>query len=121
MLILFFFSFAAGVVTILSPCVLPVLPILLSGAVGPGRAKPVGVVSGFILSFTFFTLTLSTVVRLTGVSADDLRFASILILASLGFFLIVPALQLKFEILASRFLSGRKGATDIGAGFFQEY
>ncbi len=117
MLILVVFAFAAGFVTILSPCVLPVLPILLSGSVGPGRARPLGIVAGFIASFTFFTLALSALVRLTGLSADALRLFSILMLALLGLFLVVPALQLGFEVFTAKLLPNRRGAS-VGSGFF---
>ena len=59
MILLILFSFLAGVVTILSPCILPVLPIILSSSIGgkdTGKSRPLGVVTGFIASFTFFTL-----------------------------------------------------------------
>ncbi len=49
MTVLLLFAFASGVVTILSPCILPVLPILLSGGLSGGRARPFGVMStGYI-------------------------------------------------------------------------
>lgn len=88
----------AGVVTILSPCILPILPIILSST----GTKPLGVVTGFVLSFTFFTLFLSTIVRLIGIPADTLRFVSVLIIAGFGISLLVPKFQLFLEILFSK-------------------
>lgn len=109
MLLLAAFSFLAGVVTILSPCIFPVLPIILTGAVTKGRRRPWGIVSGFVVSFAFFTLALATVVRSTGLSADALRLVSIVFLALFGLFLFIPRLQLLFENIANRFLPRQAG------------
>ncbi|MDA1061052.1 MAG: hypothetical protein O3B47_04630 [bacterium] len=103
MYILIGFAFLAGVVTILSPCILPVLPIVLSGATVGSKKYPLGVVAGFIASFTFFTLFLTTLVSLTGVSANFLRYLSIIIILLFGLVLIIPKLTLYFEILVSKF------------------
>lgn len=99
MLLLIIFSFIAGIVTVLSPCILPVLPIVLSGSVTGGKKRPFGIVTGFILSFTFFTLFLSTIVQATGISADLLRTFSIVIIGTFGVFLIFPQAQGIFEKL----------------------
>jgi len=88
MLILIFFALAAGIVTILSPCILPVLPIVLSGSIITGRRRPFAIFTGFILSFTFFTLFLSAIVRATGLPPDTLRTLAILIIAIFGISLI---------------------------------
>lgn len=99
MILLTLFAFLAGVVTILSPCILPVLPIILSSS---GKLHPLGVVIGFVSSFTFFTLFLSTVVRISGIPADLLRFLSVTIIAGFGLSLLVPQLQMLAEKLFFR-------------------
>ena len=53
MILLIGFAFLAGIVTVLSPCILPVLPIVLSGTIDGDKKKPLGIITGFILSFTF--------------------------------------------------------------------
>ena len=68
MLLLILFAFLAGIVTILSPCILPILPVVLSGSVGGGKRRPFGIVAGFVASFTFFTLFLSLIVKATGIA-----------------------------------------------------
>lgn len=103
MLLLIAFAFLAGVVTVLSPCILPLLPIILSSADGTGKQKPLGVVIGFVASFTFFTLFLSTIVRLSGIPAESLRFFSIAVLALFGASLLISQIQTQIEILFSRF------------------
>ncbi|TML24246.1 MAG: hypothetical protein E6G28_01210 [Actinobacteria bacterium] len=57
MLLLLGVAFVAGVITAISPCVLPVLPILLAGgAASANRLRPYAIVAGLVVSFTTFTL-----------------------------------------------------------------
>ena len=116
MLLLVIFAFIAGIITILSPCILPILPIVLSGSVGDGKSKPFGIVIGFVLSFTFFTLFLATIVRATGIPADALRSVSIAIMFIFGLSLLVPQFQVLMEKLFSK-LSGRFAAQGRREGF----
>lgn len=102
MIVLIIFAFISGIVTILSPCILPILPILLSGTLSGSKKRPFGIITGFVLSFTFFTLSLATIVKLTGLSADYLRVGSILIIFLFGISLLVPKMQLFIEQLASK-------------------
>lgn len=97
MYILLFFSFLAGIVTVLSPCVLPVLPALLSAGGGKGHLRPLGIICGLIFSFTFFTLTLTAIVHLTGVSPDFLRYIAIALIVIFGLLMIFPTLGEKFS------------------------
>jgi cytochrome c biogenesis protein CcdA/thiol-disulfide isomerase/thioredoxin len=99
------FSFLAGIVTILSPCILPVLPIVLSTTFSGGRAdksRPFGVIVGFVGSFTLFTLFLSTLVELFHFPADALRLASIIIVLVFGVSLLIPQFQILLEQLFAR-------------------
>jgi cytochrome c biogenesis protein CcdA/thiol-disulfide isomerase/thioredoxin len=106
MLLLIGFAFLAGIVTVLSPCILPVLPIVLSSAVDDsGKKRPLGVVIGFVASFTFFTLFLSTLVKISGIPADSLRFVAIVIVGFLGLSLLVPQIQLWIEQAFSKLTS----------------
>ena len=51
MLVLVGFAFIAGMLTILSACVLPIAPVVLSGGLSDAKAPPFGVVTGFVASF----------------------------------------------------------------------
>jgi cytochrome c biogenesis protein CcdA len=102
MLVLVAFAFFSGVITILSPCILPVLPIVLSGSLGKGRAKPIGVIAGFVLSFTLFTLALSAIVQALGISPDAMRYVAVVLIFIFGLVLVVPALNRVFEMGAAR-------------------
>lgn len=58
-MLLFFLSFIAGILTILAPCVLPVLPIIIGGsASSEDKLKPFRIILGLVLSITLFTLLL---------------------------------------------------------------
>ncbi len=121
MILLVAFAFIAGFVTILSPCILPILPIVLSGSIGNGKSRPLGIVTGFVGSFTFFTLTLSYIVKITGTSADGLRTIAIVIIALFGISMITPRFQIWMEGVFSKlagFLPHGKGDTGFVGGVF---
>jgi cytochrome c biogenesis protein CcdA len=63
MALLMLFALVAGAGTALSPCVLPILPAVLSAGVTGGRRRPLGVVTGLALSFTFATVALVYVIN----------------------------------------------------------
>ncbi len=98
MIVLILFAFLGGIITVLSPCILPLLPIILSSTVGgSGKKKPFGIVTGFVVSFTFFTLFLSKLVKATGIPASSLRTFSIIVIGVFGFTLLMPKFQLLIE------------------------
>ncbi len=101
MLILLFFAFISGVITILSPCILPVLPVVLAGSVTGGKARPFGIVIGFIVSFTVFTLTLTAIVQALGIPQDVMRYVAVAVLIIFGLIMLVPWLKERFMILVS--------------------
>jgi cytochrome c biogenesis protein CcdA/thiol-disulfide isomerase/thioredoxin len=93
MAILLFFAFLSGFVTVLSPCVLPVLPIVLSSSAASGKRRPLGVITGLVISFSLFTLLISQIVRLLGLSANTLRIVAVVIIGFLGLSMIIPKLN----------------------------
>lgn len=101
MVLLILFSFLAGFVTVLSPCVLPVLPAILSATVSSGKGRPLGVVLGLIISFSFFTLALTSLVQHLGFSANVLRYSAILIIGFFGLVMILPGLSNLFARVTS--------------------
>ncbi len=86
MLILLGVAFVAGVVTSLSPCVLPVLPLILAGsASSTDRRRPYVIIAGLILSFTIFTLAGGALLSALGLPEDllrDLAIAAMLVMAA---------------------------------------
>jgi cytochrome c biogenesis protein CcdA/thiol-disulfide isomerase/thioredoxin len=106
MALLILFALVAGAGTALSPCVLPILPAVLSAGVTGGRRRPLGVVTGLALSFTFATVALVYVIDALGLPDDIARTLAIVVLFVFGFSLIVPAIGDRVEAFASRLAPG---------------
>jgi cytochrome c biogenesis protein CcdA/thiol-disulfide isomerase/thioredoxin len=117
MALLMLFGFVAGAATALSPCVLPVLPVALSAGATGGRRRPVGIVTGLAVSFTFATVALVYVISALGLPDDLLRTLAIVVLIGFGVVLMVPRLAARVEAAASRF-AGRVGVRSGGEGFW---
>ena len=118
MALLILFGFVAGAGTALSPCVLPVLPIALSAGTTGGRRRPLGIVVGLAVSFTFATVALVYVISALGLPGDLLRKLAIAVLLGFGIMLMVPPLAARVEAAMSRF-AGRAGiAGRVGDGFW---
>ena len=115
MLVLIGIGFLAGVITAISPCVLPVLPIVLAGgATGSGR-RPLAIVAGLVASFTAFTLSAAALLDALGLPQDTLRDAAIALLFVLAATLLVPQLGILLE-RPFAFLTRRRGG-ELGGGF----
>ena len=115
MLILVCFAILAGAGTALSPCVLPVLPALLSaGGVG-GRRRPLGIVLGLSVTFTVTIVGVANVVDGVGLGSDPLRDLAIAVLLGFGLLLFIPGAADRFEARLSRL--ARFGPRDRGDGF----
>ncbi|MDH3225857.1 MAG: cytochrome c biogenesis protein DipZ [Thermoleophilia bacterium] len=93
MLVLVFIAFIAGIATALAPCVLPALPVVIAGASTGGPRRPIGIGLGLVISFTVFTLGLSTALRGIGLGPDALRNIAIGGLLIFGLVLLVPMLD----------------------------
>jgi cytochrome c biogenesis protein CcdA/thiol-disulfide isomerase/thioredoxin len=117
MLLLLGFAVLAGAGTALSPCVLPVLPALLSaGGVG-GKRRPLGVVIGLTVTFTVTIVGIADVVNGVGLGSDPLRDVAVAVLLASGLALLVPGLADRVEAKMSRIGAlGVRGAQDRGDG-----
>jgi cytochrome c biogenesis protein CcdA/thiol-disulfide isomerase/thioredoxin len=117
MALLMLFGFMAGAGTALSPCVLPVLPIALSAGATGGRRRPLGIVVGLAVSFTFATVALVYLISALGLPDDLLRKLAIAVLLAFGVTLMIPPLAARVEAWLSRF-AGRAGAMGSGGDGF---
>jgi cytochrome c biogenesis protein CcdA/thiol-disulfide isomerase/thioredoxin len=118
MALLMLFAFVAGAGTALSPCVLPILPAVLSAGVTGGKRRPLGVVTGLALSFTFATVGLVYVIDVLGLPNGVARDIAIVVLFSFGLCLLVPPIGDRVEAFASRFAPApaRFGGDGFGSG-----
>jgi cytochrome c biogenesis protein CcdA/thiol-disulfide isomerase/thioredoxin len=115
MLVLIVFAFLAGAGTALSPCVLPVLPALLSAGAAGGRRRPLGVVLGLSITFTVTIVGVASVVDGVGLGSDPLRVLAIVVLLGFGLVLLIPSVSARLEAPLSRL--ARFGPKGTGDGF----
>src|SRR6201992_4526911 len=97
MVLLIISGFVAGAATAVSPCVVPVLPIALSAGVTGGRRRPLGVVTGLVVSFTFVLFALVYVINALGLPNDLLRNIAIVVLFGFGIVLLIPPLAAQVD------------------------
>ena len=117
MLILVPIAFAAGVITALTPCILPVLPIVLAGGAGGGtKRRPYAIAAGLVTTFTAFLLAGAWLWGLIGISAKHQIQIGAALLLVLALMLIVPKVGELVE-RPFRFVTRRR-AGDLGGGFF---
>jgi cytochrome c biogenesis protein CcdA/thiol-disulfide isomerase/thioredoxin len=112
-MLLLLISFVAGVLTILAPCVLPVLPVIIGGSVGgtrQDRARPYIIGASLAASVIFFTLLLKVSTLLINLSPDVLNWLSGGLLIALGVVGIFPQwwealmIRLNWQAASQRFL-----------------
>jgi cytochrome c biogenesis protein CcdA/thiol-disulfide isomerase/thioredoxin len=114
MLVLIGIGLAAGFITAISPCVLPVLPIIFAGGATGSRRRPFAIVTGLILSFTAFTLFGVWLLKKLGLPEDLLRNVAIALLFLVAATLLFPKVE---EIVQRPFLRlTRRPSGDLGGG-----
>jgi cytochrome c biogenesis protein CcdA/thiol-disulfide isomerase/thioredoxin len=113
MALLLLLGFLAGVVTAISPCVLPVLPVLLAG--GASGRKPLRIIAGLVISFSVFTLFATWLLTKLGLPLDTLRNLAIAFLFLMAIVLLVPQVALAVERALAPFSRWR--LQNAGGGF----
>ena len=98
--------YVAGVVTLLNPCVLPILPIIIGSALGENRYGPAALAAGLVLSFSIFGFLLLTVGFGIGLDPDAMRLVAAIVLIGAGVLLTVPAAQVAFATATAPLASG---------------
>ena len=94
------FAFLAGVLSILSPCVLPLVPIVLGTAMSQHRLGPLALSAGLALSFTVIGLFVATIGFAAGIDGGVFQTAAAIILVLLGVTLLVPTFGARFATAA---------------------
>jgi len=94
-------AFVAGLLSILSPCVLPLVPIVLGTAVAHHRFGPLALAAGLALSFTLIGLAVAVAGFSLGIDAGSLRAVAAAIMIALGALLLVPAAQARLAAAGS--------------------
>ncbi len=93
-------AFLSGVLSVLSPCVLPLLPIVFGAAAAEHRWGPVALAGGLTLSFTVIGLFVATIGFSIGLDSDFFRGLAAVLFVALGVVLVVPAFQTRLALAA---------------------
>src|SRR6266542_3421462 len=116
MLVLLGIAFLAGVITAVSPCVLPILPIVLAGGASGGHRRPYAIIAGLVTTFVVSILVATYILAKLGLPEDLLRNVSIALLFVIAATLLVPQVGLLLERALAP-LGRRRGTGDLGGGF----
>ncbi len=88
-------AFVAGLLSILSPCVLPLLPIVFGTAASEHRSGPIALAGGVALSFVVIGLFVATVGFSLGLDGNLFRTAAAILMIGIGVVLMMPTLQMR--------------------------
>lgn len=107
---LFFLAMAAGFLTILAPCILPILPFLLGTSGGRSKLRPVMIIVGFVGSFSIIGAAFATAGTFLGIDNATLRTIAVVLLLAFGAALV-------FEPIYDRMMAAIQPAmARLGAG-----
>jgi cytochrome c biogenesis protein CcdA/thiol-disulfide isomerase/thioredoxin len=115
MLIQLGIAFVAGLITAVSPCVLPVLPVVLAGGASGSRRRPYAIIAGLLSSFLVSILFAAWILDRLGLPQDLLREISIGLLFLVAITLLFPQVGALIERPLSRLARGP--SSDLGGGF----
>ena len=93
-------SFAAGALTILSPCVLPLIPIVMGSAAQRDRFGPLALAAGLVISFTLTGFAIAAAGSAIGIDGEVVRAAGAILLIILGLAMLLASGQNLFTRLA---------------------
>jgi cytochrome c biogenesis protein CcdA/thiol-disulfide isomerase/thioredoxin len=114
--LLLVFALIAGAGTAITPCVLPVVPALLSASAAGGRRRPFGIVLGLAITFTIAIVALAQLVQGVGLASGAARTLAIIVLLVFGVVLLIPEVAERVQAPLSRL--ARFGPRTRGDGFW---
>lgn len=112
-------ALVAGVLSVLSPCVLPLLPIVLGAAASERKWGPAALAAGLSVSFVAIGMFVATVGFAVGLDADVFRYLAAVLMIAIGLVLMLPRFQTQLAVASGpianwtdmRFNSMRKGTS----------
>ena len=105
------FSLAAGGLTTLSPCVFPLLPLVLGGSLQGNRLAPLAMGLGMIASFAGIGMALGALGPALGIDSEAVRLAGAALLVAFALVMLVPALGRRFTRWMLPLASGANAAS----------
>ncbi|MGY9010335.1 MAG: cytochrome c biogenesis CcdA family protein, partial [Rhodobacterales bacterium] len=111
------FGYLAGLLTLINPCVLPVLPIVLATSLQADSRAPFALAAGMSISFVLLGLSVSVLGASLGLTNEMISNFAALLMVLFGLFLILPLLSQKFAIATSTI----SGAANLGMSATASY
>ena len=105
------FSLAAGSLTTLSPCVFPILPLVIGGAAQGNPLAPLAMGAGMALSFAAIGMLLGLLGPALGLDGDSVRTAGAALLIAFGLVMLIPALDRRLSALMTPLASSAHSAS----------
>ena len=102
----FVFAYFAGLLTLINPCVLPVLPIVLVSALNAHRAGPLALAAGMSVSFVVFGVLVTAFGASVGLTQDRLAQIGAVMMMAFGLILVVPMFAQRFEMATAGVAAG---------------
>jgi cytochrome c biogenesis protein CcdA len=91
-------AFVAGVLSVLSPCVLPILPIVLGAAASERKWGPIALAVGLSVSFVAIGMFVATIGFAIGLDGDHFRYVAATLIVVVGLVLMLPGLQAQLAV-----------------------
>ncbi|NJS38418.1 MAG: cytochrome c biogenesis protein CcdA [Rhodobacteraceae bacterium] len=114
------FAYLAGLLTLINPCVLPVLPIVLASSLHRDRRAPLALAAGMSLSFVALGLGVTALGPALGLDTDSVARAAALVMVGFGVVMLVPSLSGRFSTATAGFAARADAqidaTTDAGLG-----
>ena len=97
------FAYLAGILTLINPCVLPVLPIVIASSLHRDRRAPVALAAGLSVSFVALGLGVTALGPALGLDSDSVARAAALVMVAFGLVMVVPAFSQRFSTATAGF------------------
>ena len=104
----FILAYAAGLLTLINPCVLPVLPVVLAGALGANPKGPLALAAGMSVSFVILGVGVTAFGRALGLDEQSVAQAGAVLMVAFGLMLLVP----RFGMVLSGATAGMSARAD---------
>jgi len=97
------FAYLAGLLTLINPCVMPVLPIVLASSLHRDRRAPLALAAGMSLSFVALGLGVTALGPALGVDTDSVAQIAALVMVGFGTVMLIPSLSGRFSTATAGF------------------
>ncbi len=102
----FVLAYGAGLLTLINPCVLPLLPLIAAGAVARHPLGPVAMAGGMMVSFTIAGVAIFWLTRALGLQQEDIAYFTGIVMIGFGVIMLIPKAQEGFARLAGAAAGG---------------